>query len=92
MMIIVMAYDKSRDGDDNYAHNHDNNSRDNDDNYAHDHDNNSRDDNDSDTGGMNDIMIIVIQEVSMTSFSDQRTSTITNNMIFHICWSYMMQY
>ena len=61
-MIIVMAYDKSRDGDDNYAHNHDNNSRDNDDNYAHDYDINSHDDDDdsdhdnSDTGGMNDII------------------------------------
>ena len=35
-MIIVMAYDKSRDGDDNYAHDHDNNSRDDDDNSSSD--------------------------------------------------------
>ena len=42
MMIIVMAYDKSRDGDDNHGHYYDDNSRDEDDN--------------SDTGGMNDII------------------------------------
>ncbi len=31
MIIIVMAYDKSRDGEDNYDHDYDNNSRDDDD-------------------------------------------------------------
>jgi hypothetical protein len=46
MIVIVMAYDKSRDGDDNYSHDYDNNSHDD----GHDdHDN-------SDTGGMNDII------------------------------------
>ena len=53
MMIIVMVYDKSRDGDDNYAHDHDNNSRDDDNNSSRDDD----DDDNSDTRGMNDIII-----------------------------------
>jgi len=66
MIVIVMVYDKSRDGDDNYSHDYDNNSDDDDD------DNSSSD--------------------WMISFSDQRTSTITNIMIFHICCSYMMKY
>ena len=44
MIVIVMVYDKSRDGDDNYSHEYENN-------------NSSDDDGDnSDTGGMNDMI------------------------------------
>jgi len=41
MIVIVMVYDKSRDGDDNYSHNYNNNSSDNDDDNddTYDHDN-----------------------------------------------------
>ena len=42
IIVIVMVYDKSRDGDDNCGHDYDNNSYD--------------DDADNDTGGMNDMI------------------------------------